>query len=190
MKSSKILHPETRWTNHPRHAAQVREPVACSSPGSSRPGKSILLVDDEPTVRDSLYDVLVAEGYVVLPAENGQQALDMANQLAVDLVLLDLNMPIKNGWDTFEQLTREHPILPVIIITARPNQVFTAVSAGAGALLEKPMDIPTLLQAMKQLLAESVEQRLARLVGKQTEFQYRPAATSHGQHPQRLAAKK
>ena len=130
-------------------------------------------------VRESLQDVLTAESYVVIPAENGQQALELAHALKVDLVLLDLNMPVKNGWDTFEQLTREHPTLPIIIITARANQVFTALSAGAGALLEKPMDIPTLLYTMKALLAEPAEQRLARLVGKHTEFHYEPARIRH-----------
>jgi len=59
--------------------------------------KRILVVDDDPTVRDSLKDVLVAEGYFVLPAENGQQALTIAASAKVDLVLLDLNMPVKNG---------------------------------------------------------------------------------------------
>lgn len=157
-------------------ATRSRSRTGCpSSPGSSRPGKRILLVDDDPTVRDSLNDVLVSEGYFVIPAENGQQALDFAVGLPVDLVLLDLNMPVKNGWDTFEQLTREHPLLPIIIATARPNQLFTALSAGAGALLEKPMDIPTLLQTMEKLLAESAEQRLARLAGKETVFHYQSA---------------
>jgi DNA-binding NtrC family response regulator len=94
-------------------------------------------------------------------------------------VLLDLNMPVKNGWDTFEQFTREHPLIPVIIATARPNQFFTALSAGAGALLEKPMDIPTLLRTMEKLLAETAEQHLARLAGKQAGFHYQPATASH-----------
>ena len=96
-------------------------------------GKRILIVDDDPAVQGALNDVLVAEGYRVVRAGNGQQAVEMANQTAVDLVLLDLNMPVKGGWETFEQLTREHPIVPIIIITARSNQVFTAASAGAGA---------------------------------------------------------
>src|SRR6266496_4258697 len=129
---------------------------------TNRPGKRILLVDDDPTVRDSLNDVLQSEGYLVIPAENGQQALDLANKSSVDLVLLDLNMPAKNGWDTFEQLTREHPLIPIIIVTARPNQLFTALNAGAGALLEKPMDIPMLLRTMENLLVETIGQRLAR----------------------------
>lgn len=174
-KPSRTTSSHARSTTRPGQLASLREPAAQPSPGSSRSGKRILLVDDDPTVRDSLNDVLVAEGYVVIPAENGQQALDLANQLPVDLALLDLNMPVKNGWDTFERLTAEHPLIPIIIVTARPNQLFTALSAGAGALLEKPMDIPTLLRTMETLLAETGEQRLARLVGKKTEFHYRPA---------------
>lgn len=159
-----------------RPSLSVHEERASRGP---RPCRRILLVDDDHTVRDSLSNVLVAEGYSVTPAENGQQALDLANQVPVDLVLLDLNMPVKNGWDTFERLTAEHPLLPIIITTARPNQLFTAVSAGAGALLEKPMDIPALLHAMRTLLAETAEQHLARLAGKQTEFHFKPGRTRH-----------
>lgn len=142
---------------------------------SKQHGKHILLVDDDRTVRDALNDVLVGEGYQVILSEDGQQALDIVRQTSIDLVLLDLNMPVKNGWDTFEQLTREYPIIPIIIVTARPNQLFTALSAGVAALLEKPMDIPTLLRTMEKLLFESVEQRLARLAGKNIEFHYRPS---------------
>ena len=120
------------------------------------------------------------EGYVVIPANDGQQALELASSAAMDLVLLDLNMPVRNGWDTFEELTREHPLVPVIIITARPNQLFTAVGAGVGALLEKPMDIPTLLRTIQRLLAESVETRLARIAGQETEFHYSAARPRKG----------
>ena len=174
-KSSKIISAPARSTNRPGQPTPAREPAAHPSPGSSRSGKHILLVEDDPTVRDSLNDVLLGEGYFVIPAENGQVALDLATRSSVDLVLLDLNMPIKNGWDTFEQLTREHPLIPIIIVTARPNQLFTALNAGVGALLEKPMDIPTLLQTIEKLLAEPAEQRLARLAGQKAEFHYQPS---------------
>jgi DNA-binding response OmpR family regulator len=159
----------------------AHEAVAPVSPRTCRADLRILLVDDDTAVRDSLNAVLLSEGYCsVIPAENGQQALDFANELPVDLLLLDLNMPVKNGWDTFEQFTREHPLVPVIIATARPNQLFTAAGAGVGALLEKPMDIPKLLQTIELLLAEPAEQRLARLAGQDTEFHYQPAT---GQPP-------
>ena len=146
------------------------------SPRRSHPRKRILLVDDDAIVRDSLNDVLLGEDYFVISAENGQQALDFANTLRVDLVLLDLNMPIKNGWDTFAQLTTEHPLIPIIIATARPDQLFMALGAGAGALLEKPLDIPMLLNTIAKLLMESADIKLARLAGNEAEFHYRMPA--------------
>jgi DNA-binding response OmpR family regulator len=145
-------------------------------PTPSNPRARILLVDDDAGVRGSLGDVLVSEGYVVIPANDGQQALELASSTAVDLVLLDLNMPRKNGWETFERLSSEHPLVPVIIVTARPNQLFTALGAGVGALLEKPMDIKMLMHTIARLLAEPAEQRLARLAGHHTEFHYAAAS--------------
>lgn len=146
------------------------------------PRHHILLVDDDPTVRDSIHGVLVAEGFQVSAAPNGQQAVELARQTAMDLVLLDLNMPVKNGWDTYEQLTREHPFLPVIITTARPNQWFTAVNAGVGALMEKPMDIGTLLRTIRRLLAEPAQSHLARLAGENAGLYYK--AAPQGDRPQ------
>ena len=174
------MHPKTRTsnaclTNRPGQTMRHRKPVAQPAPGGDRTGKRILLVDDDPTVRGSLNDLLVEEGFFVIPAENGQQAVELANRFPFDLILLDLNMPVKNGWDTFGELTTDHPLIPIIIVTARPKQLFTAIGAGAGALLEKPMDIPTLLRTMEKLLAEPAEKRLARLAGVETDFHYQPA---------------
>lgn len=134
--------------------------------------RRILLVDDDAGVRGSLQDVLVEEGYLVIPANDGQHALEIVASTSVDIVLLDLNMPRKNGWDTFERLSAEHPLVPVILITARPNQLFAAVSAGVGALLEKPLDIPILLQTITRLFTESDQTRLARLAGRDVPFRY------------------
>jgi len=137
----------------------------------------ILLVDDDCGVRESLAGVLTGEGFLVLPAANGAEALDIASASPMDLVILDLNMPVKNGWDTFERLSAEHPLVPVIIATARSNQLLTALGAGVGALLEKPLDIPHLLTTVRRLLMESNEVRLRRLIGQEAPFDYRP---SHG----------
>ena len=63
----------------------------------------------------------------------------------------------------------------VVVITARPNQLFTALAAGVGALVEKPLHIPKMLQAISRLLRESVETRLARVAGKVAQFHYLPA---------------
>jgi DNA-binding response OmpR family regulator len=137
--------------------------------------RRILLVDDDPQVRESLAGVLVEEGFLVLPAANGAEALAIASTCVMHLVILDLNMPVKNGWDTFERLSTDYPLVPVIIATARPNQLFTAVGAGVGALLEKPLDIPHLLSTIRHLLTETNEARLRRLIGEEAPFEYRPS---------------
>lgn len=163
--------------NHLTSAAP--EPALPSRNAGKRTGpKRILVVDDDPGVRESLMAVLVGEGYVALPAGNGLQALEVVGTTPLDLVLLDLNMPVKNGWDTFERLSYEHPLVPVIIITARPNQLFMAAGAGVGALLEKPLDIPTLLSTITRLLAAPPESHLARLAGREADFFYSPKQPS------------
>jgi DNA-binding response OmpR family regulator len=139
-----------------------------------RPKHRLLVVDDDASVREMLARVLFGEGYLVQMAANGTQALEMAADGPFDLVLLDLTMPGKNGWETFAKLRAENPLLAVIIITARPNQFFTAVGAGVGALLEKPLDFPKLLETVSSLLAESAQARLARVAGQSAEFHYLP----------------
>lgn len=156
---------------HPITASQRRKPSR--PPGSKR----ILLADDDASVRGSLQDMLIGEGYTVIPARDGQEALELIASTLVDLVLLDLNMPRKNGWDTFERLSAEHPLVPIVVITARANQLFTALGAGVGALLEKPLNIPVLLDTIARLLAEPAGTRLARLAGQDALLRYAAGTT-------------
>ena len=82
---------------------------------------------------------------------------------------------LKSGWEAFEQIHAIDPFLPVIVITARPGQYATAVAAGVGALIEKPLDLPFLLQTMEELIRESAQERLARTSGKNPNISYCPA---------------
>lgn len=149
--------------------------IADVSPAQSEPPvKRILVVDDDPGVRESLLVVLREEGFSALTAGSGLQALSLAASEHPDLVLLDLNMPDQSGWDTFELITSRSPLLPVIVITGRHNQLFTACNAGVAALLEKPLDIPILLKTIKTLLEEPAEVRLARIAGHNAPFHYLP----------------
>jgi CheY-like chemotaxis protein len=118
----------------------------------------VLLVDDDPAVRASLGRALQTEDYEVFCAANGEEALQEFFRGYIDLVLLDINMPVKNGWDTFERMTAVNPFLP-IIITARPNQQELATVAGATAIMEKPLVIPVLIETMNRLVEESIEAR-------------------------------
>ncbi len=148
----------------------------------------ILLVDDDPAVRRLLGRVLSGEEYLVLPAANGEEALALVEATKVDLVLLDLNLAGKDGWNVYERLTAEHPVMPIVIITGRSNQLFTSLAAGAGALVEKPIDPKKLLEIVHALLQESPETRLARLAGKPTEFHYSETSTSRSPESDRSAA--
>jgi CheY-like chemotaxis protein len=142
---------------------------------SSPEKQKILLADDDPGIRQILVRMLAEEGYRVETAADGAEALARTETTDYDLVLLDLNMPVKNGWETFEQLSATKPLLPIILITARANQFFPALASGVGALLEKPLDFAKLFQTMHELLAEAEGERLARLAGRATSFSYVPS---------------
>ena len=160
----------------PKESAGSPAPNEAGRSGSVKPAKNrILVVDDDASVREMLTRILAGEGYLVWAAADGMTALEISAATKVDLVLLDLNMPGKSGWDTFERLTAENPMLAVIIITARSNQLFTALGAGVGALLEKPLDFPKLLQTITRLLAEPAESQLARMAGSPADFHHVPA---------------
>lgn len=126
----------------------------------------LLLVEDDDAVHCALADVLQGEGYHVLHAFGPADAM-LATQLneEVGLVLLDLNLAGENGWDVFERLTRNNPVLPIVIITARSDQRALAEAAGVGALMEKPLNIPHLLELIAKLLTEQPAERIARLAG-------------------------
>ena len=120
----------------------------------------VLLVDDDVSVLAALSDLLRAEDYDVIDAFNGLNAIERFQAAGgADIVLLDLNMPFWGGWKTFDQLTAINPLLPIIIITARPNPHPLAMAADA--LLEKPLEIPLLLATMRRLLDEPPEIRAA-----------------------------
>lgn len=123
-------------------------------------------------MRARLKRVLGGAGYRVQAAANGAEALELAQTTPPDLVLLGLRLPDKSGWEVFKGLIKEKPLLPVVIITGKANQLFTALAAGVAALLEKPLRLPHLLRTIRRLLAESAEIRLARHAGKPARFYY------------------
>lgn len=125
----------------------------------------ILLVDDEPVIRESLGRALAIEDYDVVPAANGREALEKFHSTPIDLMLLDLSLLQESGWDTFQRLRSLEPLLPVIIITAQPGQRAQSLEAGADDLMEKPLNLPLLLKMVGQLLDESPSQRAARKQG-------------------------
>ena len=127
--------------------------------------KRILIVDDDTALRQALDKVLRAEGYETVAAYDSDDAVSEFSVGDIDLSLLDLHLPTKSGWDLFEWFTETDPLVPIIIITGRADQCVLATGAGVGALLEKPVDVDFLLQSIRDLLAETNENRLHRLLG-------------------------
>jgi DNA-binding response OmpR family regulator len=123
----------------------------------------ILLADDEADVREMLGRVLESEHYDVVLARTGRETAAKFIADVPDLVLLDLNMPDRDGWDAFDLMNQTHPFVPVIVITARPQQYEHAAELGIDALMEKPLDLPLLLATIADLLAESETECVQRL---------------------------
>ncbi len=139
-------------------------PPCAAQPQASKPVHNhVLIADDDSLVRGSLASVLESEGYVVDEARNGIEAVTRAIEHPPDLVLLDLNMPHADGWTAFSQLDRVTPLLPVIVITARPNQYQEAVRLGVDAFMEKPLNIPILVKAVKRLTSENEDRHVRRI---------------------------
>lgn len=123
----------------------------------------ILVVDDERSIRDALSKVLRAEGYEIVLAENGQEAIEKHDAEHVDLLLLDIGLPVKDGWVTLDWLAQVNPLLPVVVITGRWKQGGLAEAAGVDVLMEKPLDVPLLLQIICELMQEPAEARARRI---------------------------
>jgi len=115
---------------------------------------SILIVDDEPSIVQSLEGLLIDEGFETLRASNGYEALKIIESESPDLVLLDIWMPGIDGITTLTEIKSTNSFLPVIIITGHGN-IETAVKAiklGAYDLIEKPLSIDKVIVAINNAL--------------------------------------
>ena len=112
--------------------------------------EKILAVDDEKSIREALSKVLWAKNYEMLVAETGKDGVERYGTGRIDLLLLDLNLPGGNGWATLDWLAKVNPLLPVIIVTGRASQRELAEKSGADALMEKPLNVPLVLQTVRE----------------------------------------
>jgi two-component system nitrogen regulation response regulator NtrX len=115
---------------------------------------SVLIVDDEPSILQSLSGLLSDEGFEVTTAANGYEALKIIDTESPDLVLLDIWMPGIDGIETLKEIKKGNPTIQVIIITGH-GTIETAVNAtklGAYDLIEKPLSIDKVIVAINNAL--------------------------------------
>lgn len=120
---------------------------------ANHPCPMILVVEDDNAIREVLTDVLESEGYQVLNAPNGQEAIRLLRSSTLPcLILLDLMMPVMNGWQ-FRDEQRQDPVLapvPVVVISADSDLASKAAAIKANDFLKKPIEINRLLDTVEQ----------------------------------------
>ena len=119
--------------------------------------KHILLVEDDANLRDALSDTLSLNGYCVILAEDGQQALLKCQSHSIDLVLSDVQMQPMDGFELLSQLKQKHSQVPVIMMTAYGTieKAVLAIQKGATDYLVKPFETSELLQLLQAILPQA-----------------------------------
>ncbi|MGI9244589.1 MAG: response regulator, partial [Verrucomicrobiales bacterium] len=116
----------------------------------------ILLVDDNTTNLQVLFQALSPEGYELLVAQSGEDALETAGSAKPDLLLLDVKMPGIDGFETFRRLRAdsETSAIPVIFLSAHANveSIEQAEALGAEGYLTKPFDFDVIIQKVREVL--------------------------------------
>ncbi|HXE65224.1 MAG TPA: response regulator [Bryobacteraceae bacterium] len=119
--------------------------------------KKILVADDKPSSRELIRTLLEHSGYEILEAGDGQEALDIARASAPDLILLDIHMPVLDGYGTVKAMRQDEKLqsLPIVALTASAmhSDRDRALKAGFTAYIAKPVSLKTLRDGIGNLLA-------------------------------------
>ena len=120
---------------------------------SDGPIARVLVVDDDADVRTLLGTALADEGYEVLTAGDGAEAIELVRRRPPDLILLDLMMPRVSGWSFTEQYARlPGPHAPIIVVTAASSTVLRFPEQGVQRVVPKPFSVDALLGHVRRAL--------------------------------------
>jgi CheY-like chemotaxis protein len=108
----------------------------------------ILVVDDDPSILEAVSELLEMEGYAVATAVDGADALSSIEREPPGLILLDMRMPVLDGWGLARELHRRGLEVPIVVMTAARDAAGWAKEIGARGYLAKPFDISDLLDAV------------------------------------------
>lgn len=135
-------------------------------------GERILIVEDERAVARGLEYGLASEGFIVFWAETGQQALDLARSRDPHLILLDIRLPDISGFDVCRQLRAEGMRQPILMLTARDEEVdkVLGLELGADDYVVKPYSLRELISRIRALLRRSYGELAAVSVGNRLRF--------------------
>ena len=116
----------------------------------------ILVIEDTHSLREVIVDILTIEGMQVIEAENGQVGIDKAKEHIPDLILCDIMMPIKDGYQVFDELSQNIDLkdIPFIFLSAKTNSenVLEGMVLGADDYITKPFESDLLISSIKNKL--------------------------------------
>ncbi|MEG0134376.1 MULTISPECIES: response regulator transcription factor [unclassified Cetobacterium] len=115
--------------------------------------KKILIIEDEKDLAKSIGDSLVADGFLVMKAFDGESGIKLFFETKPDLILLDINLPKKDGWKVCKEI-RENSAVPIVMMTARDteNDELTGLKIGADDYITKPFSLKILEARIKKIL--------------------------------------
>jgi DNA-binding response OmpR family regulator len=144
---------------------------------ANSPGRTILLVEDDPALALGLRDTLEFEGFSVVHAERGGEGLSLALKTKPDCVILDLMLPDMNGYQICEQLRSHDAVMPIIMLTARGQEAdkIRGLDAGADDYVTKPFSVGELVARIRATFRRG-ERSATGAIG----------AAGHGHHGQAL----
>ena len=115
--------------------------------GSIAGRRRVLVIEDEPDLVRGLRDALEFEGFEILSAGRGREGIKLARERSPDLVLLDLMLPDMNGFSVCEEIRTANPVLPIIMLTARSQEIdkIRGLEVGADDYVTKPFSVGELV---------------------------------------------
>jgi CheY-like chemotaxis protein len=126
--------------------------------------KTVLIAEDNPVNRELLRELLEMRGYAVIETSNGQEALEQLQKVQPDILLLDLNMPVLDGFGAIERIRKDPGFsgLPVLAVTAYAmrGDREKILSAGFDGYLSKPIDPIFLQQELQRLLMKETHKQV------------------------------
>jgi DNA-binding response OmpR family regulator len=137
----------------------------------------ILVIDDDPSVRSSLQQLLEETGYTVTLAADGAEGVLELEQRDFDLVILDMNLPQITGWDILDLIIKRKSSQAVLVLTAFMDECVPGSLSGVDGVLEKPPEVTLLLNTVEFLLREPAAARLRRRTAGLTASRILPLAT-------------
>ena len=146
---------------------------------SHREKIKVIIADDHPVVREGLVQIIsdTPDLIVAGEAENGAELLEKIRKLDLDVVVLDIDMPKKNGWEVVVHLNAEYPKLPIIILSGFSEDDYAVqfLKAGASGYLNKIDAIKDIADAIRKVagggkyISQNIAEKLASDLGKNTE---------------------